>query len=248
MESIDDYALSDYGCIRNEIHFDLTRFHALVGDPDVGKTTILRAILTGAELFIRFSPEALGAISRVIQNDSPIRFNDSRGHGLASVMHAISERNPDGFNTIQEGIRSIFPAFERFHLRVSEDPRWEKTVCFGAHLFGASAIIPSIGWGLGMLMICAFECLQFIEQPKTFLIECPENYLHPNLIPEMVEILRNLSAGTQVIITTHSPIVVDNMEPRQVSLVTRIGTHTTVRNLSSHALSGSSPSFLWLGG
>jgi predicted ATPase len=46
--------------------------------------------------------------------------------------------------------------------------------------------------------------------------------LHPARIAEVVRILRRISeSGTQVIIATHSPLLVNELQPGEVSVVTR---------------------------
>jgi hypothetical protein len=53
------------------------------------------------------------------------------------------------------------------------------------------------------------------------LVEEPENGLHPARIGEVVQIFRELSKTTQVLIATHNPLVVNELRPEEVSVVTR---------------------------
>jgi predicted ATPase len=56
------------------------------------------------------------------------------------------------------------------------------------------------------------------------LIEEPENGIHPKRLREVLTILRTLvgeQAATQIIMTTHSPYVIDLFEPDEVTLCQR---------------------------
>jgi hypothetical protein len=56
--------------------------------------------------------------------------------------------------------------------------------------------------------------------PKTILVEEPENGIHPKMLAEVVDLLRGLSVGKigphacQVIVTTHSPYLLDCIDPK----------------------------------
>lgn len=64
-----------------------------------------------------------------------------------------------------------------------------------------------------------------------FLIEEPETGLHPARIAEVVRVLRDISQRSQVVLATHSPLVVNELEGAEVSVVTRTverGTETVL--------------------
>ena len=52
-------------------------------------------------------------------------------------------------------------------------------------------------------------------------MEEPENGLHPARIAEVMRSLRETSKTSQVIIATHSPLVVNELEGDEVTVVTR---------------------------
>jgi predicted ATPase len=73
----------------------------------------------------------------------------------------------------------------------------------------------------GMLYYIAFSALQYLEPASILLVEEPENGLHPSRIKEVMAIIRELSTTTQVLIATHSPLVINEMQPEEVSVVWR---------------------------
>ncbi len=52
-------------------------------------------------------------------------------------------------------------------------------------------------------------------------IEEPENCLHPWVIRKFVDVAREQSRRTQIILTTHSPVLVSSLEPNELMMVER---------------------------
>lgn len=80
----------------------------------------------------------------------------------------------------------------------------------------------------GLLYYLAFFVLQYLETVSILLIEEPENGLHPSRIDDVIRVLRNLTEtkGLQVIMSTHSPLVINQLKPEEVSIVTRVDAET----------------------
>ena len=62
------------------------------------------------------------------------------------------------------------------------------------------------------------------------MIEEPENSIHPRLLETIVDLARK--APCQVIITTHSPYLLDHVKPEEVFVVEKPGLETTVKKLA----------------
>ena len=67
----------------------------------------------------------------------------------------------------------------------------------------------------GLLYYLAFAALPHLEPVSLILIEEPENGLHPARIAEVMRILREISKTTQVLIATHSPLVVNELQRKR---------------------------------
>jgi predicted ATPase len=78
----------------------------------------------------------------------------------------------------------------------------------------------------GLLYFLGFAALQYCGS-SLLLVEEPENGLHPSRIRDVMEILRKISESVQVVIATHSPLVINELKPNEVTVVTRdeSGTH-----------------------
>jgi predicted ATPase len=72
--------------------------------------------------------------------------------------------------------------------------------------------------------------------PSLLCIEEPENYLHPRLLEILVELLnqRQAEAGCpQIILTTHSPLLVDKLSIDELIVAGKIEGATTFARASS---------------
>lgn len=79
-----------------------------------------------------------------------------------------------------------------------------------------------------MLYFLAFAALPHLTPTPLVTIEEPENGLHPVRIAEVVQVLREISKTMQVVIATHSALLINELEGDEVSIVTRddAGTRT----------------------
>jgi len=68
----------------------------------------------------------------------------------------------------------------------------------------------------------AYLVLIYDPEPAPFIgIEEPENYLHPRLLPELVEECGLATNRTQLMMTTHSPFILNSLQPEQVRILHR---------------------------
>ncbi len=73
--------------------------------------------------------------------------------------------------------------------------------------------------------------LALLYQPTKAALICidePERYLHPQVLKPIVEIMREVSEKTQLIVTTHSTELVKWLQPSEVLMVDKIDTVTHI--------------------
>lgn len=173
---------------------------------------------------VRFDPDYLRAPAQLIPESQGISFADERGTGLASVFDAIVNRDPEAFARIQSQVRTLFPSVAKVGLINVSNSQKEIAISLAD-----GTRVGAEGMSEGLLYYLGFAALQYIEGARVFLVEEPENGLHPARIGEVMDTLREISKTSQVIIATHSPLVVNELEGHEVSVVTRdpaLGTRT----------------------
>ena len=89
-------------------------------------------------------------------------------------------------------------------------------------------LVPASQASDGTLLVLAYLSILYLPQPpRLLLIEEPENGIHPKRLRDILEILRSLvheQSHTQVVLTTHSPYVLDLFKPEEVTLCTKLDT------------------------
>jgi predicted ATPase len=166
---------------------------------------------------VRFDPDALGAPSGLIPETEPVGFLDDRGLGLAGVYFAIRNQGDDAFSAVTREAREHFPTLKGIRVKAvtSSEVVLEADLTSGAK-------VEAKRMSEGLLYYLAFAALRHLNLVSLLLVEEPENGLHPARIVEVMRILRSIAEqGTQVILATHSPLVINEMQPDEVSVVTR---------------------------
>jgi len=87
--------------------------------------------------------------------------------------------------------------------------------------------IPAALMSEGMLYFLAFLAVAHGDRSPVFLIEEPENGLHPARIAEVMTVLREVSEGAQVLMATHSPLVLNELRGDEVTVLWRDEEHGT---------------------
>ncbi len=192
---------------------DKTHVHVLSVIPAPMRRDL--SAIDGARL-VRFDPDLLKAPSALITENEMVRFFDDRGAGLPGVYDAIRNRGDDSYDRIAEKLRRLFPTVKNLKLKVTSPATKELEI----ELVDGQRI-PARFMSEGMLLFLAFEALAYLAPTSILLVEEPENGLHPARIADVMRVLREISDTSQVVIATHSPLVINELEGNEVTVLTR---------------------------
>jgi predicted ATPase len=189
--------------------------------PKGGLWTIASDIV-GARL-VRFDPDALREASSLLPQSRLIGFVDERGSGLPGVLQAVQGRYYDAFQTINEQVRKLFPTIK--YVQVVAITHSQLVV--ETELTNGTRV-PAAQVSEGLLYYLAFASIPYLAPAPILLVEEPENGLHPSRIATVIKMLREFGSksGTQIILATHSPLVVNELQPEEVTIVTRPSVET----------------------
>ena len=86
--------------------------------------------------------------------------------------------------------------------------------------------------------LCLLAILCHPDPPPLVCIEEPELGLHPDILPLIGELLKEASERCQLIVTTHSDVLVDSMtdRPEAVLIAEKLQSGTTLRRLDAQKL------------
>lgn len=142
-----------------------------------------------------------------------------QGDGLPGVIKRLLtslDRKP--LERFEAGLRRISKHVERVATRTLPDGREE--LWFSGGESGNS--FPAREASSGIVLVAGYLALLHGTPYQRFLIEEPENGVHPHAILTIVDVLREIvTSGKQVVMTTHSPALLDYMDPADVLVVTR---------------------------
>jgi len=165
---------------------------------------------------VHLDPKALRAPSPLLSSDQELWFNDESGAGLASIYQGLNSRDVDAFVALRDNLRRFFPSVKNLKVLVDR----QKNATLQVELKSGKEISAN-AMSEGMLYFLAFSALSCLDKRGPILIEEPENGLHPARIAEVVRILREVSKTTQVLLATHSPLVINELQGHEVSVITR---------------------------
>ena len=147
----------------------------------------------------------------------------SNGANLSSVLNGLGKQTST-LEEIERRLREFYPRVK--YLRTEVNANTIQTVM---HEEGMQTSIPTSRMSDGTLRyLCLLAILCQPEPPALICLEEPEAGLHPDIIPEVAKLLQEASQRTQLIVTTHSDILVDALsDTPEAIIVTERGENGT---------------------
>lgn len=171
---------------------------------------------------LRLDPDAMRKPTNLIAHGQPIEYT-ARGEGLAAVYDAFLSRRLDVFLEISKRFATLFPTARSIQLT---NPS-QTTKALGIELIDGRSV-GAVQLSEGMLYWLAFAALPYLQPTPLILIEEPENGLHPSRIGDVMQVLREVSNTSQIILATHHPLVINELQPDEVTLITRTPERGTI--------------------
>ena len=143
---------------------------------------------------------------------------DPYGRNLADRLYALYQSSPAVFDQIVCATQSVLGLPSKIEPRESDekDRFWfvqdEPGLKHSVHQMGASS---------GTLRVLALMTALFGEQGSNLIgIEEPENHVHPTALAAFAEYLLKARDRVQILVTTHSPLLLDHLnDPAAVCVV-----------------------------
>jgi len=189
----------------------------------------------------RSQPEA-GPAERLSRN----------GENLSNVIQYLKEQHPERLEAIFSVLRQRVPRLERVDAEPMPDGRLLlqlKDAPFEKPVLARFA-------SDGTLKLLAYLILLYDPNPPRFIgIEEPENFLHPRLLPELANECRKAAEHSQLLITSHSPFLLNAMRAEEVRVLyrdtqgfTQIVSACDIQGVPEFVKAGASLGHLWMEG
>jgi predicted ATPase len=174
------------------------------------------------------------------------------GDNLANVVQYLSEQHPDTLGHIYSLLRNRIPHLEKVYSEIMQDGHLLLQIKDAPFENPILARFASDGT---LKMLAYLVLLNDPMIPPFIGIEEPENFLHPRLLPGLAEECRASSEHGQLLITTHSPFILNSMRPDEVRILyrdekgyTRVERASEIRGVNEFVNAGASLGELWLEG
>ena len=177
----------------------------------------------GSAAFYRLRAEQIAAAA---YSDEPGASIDADGTNTAVTLAAMKLGNDEAFQRVEDAVRQLIPSVERVRIRPTTVRR---SGAFGDVVgsklyfdFRGAPGIPAHGASHGTLIVLALlTILHGSKRPNVILLDDFDHALHPRAQMELVRMIKGLLAldefkDVQVVATTHSPYVLDELEPSDV--------------------------------
>ncbi len=142
------------------------------------------------------------------------------GDNLAAFLYAMQHRSPAHYKKIVDTVRLVAPFFDRFHLDPLADNQNQTQLRW--YQRGSDRIFHAGQMSDGTLrFICLATVLLQPDPPATILLDEPELGLHPYALQLLGGMLVSTSHRTQLIVSTQSAALLNDVEPEDVIVVER---------------------------
>lgn len=155
---------------------------------------------------------------------------------LAAFLYRLKEGGAGSYyEAIRDAVRQVAPFFDDFVLR--PDPVAKDSIRLEWREKGSDFPFRAVHLSDGTLrFICLAAVLLQPTSPSTVLIDEPELGLHPYAITVLASLLKSASTKTQVIVSTQSVPLVNQLQPEDVLVVDRVQGQSTFRHLGNEEM------------
>lgn len=200
---------------------------------------------------------AAANLSKAAYSDAVTPRVEFDGSGLAPTLDYLRNEAPENFSNLQEMLRRIVPGVQQVGIRrarviVNRQRLIEvdgKSISYeeGQEIAGQEVVldmntgerIPAHAISEGtMLTLGLLTVLMNPKQPNLILLDDVEQGLHPKAQRELIAVFKEViqdNSNLQIIFSTHSPYIVDNLEASQIHVLSNANAGFTVsKRLDEH--------------
>jgi predicted ATPase len=142
------------------------------------------------------------------------------GGNLPAVILHLKKHRPKAYEQILVSLQKVLPDVEEL------DVTQARTLALSLQQGGQSWPVEDLSDGT--LQAISTLAAAFDPRISILVLEEPENNVHPWALRGFAEAFREASKTKQIILTTHSPILLDQLKPEEIWIVQRPGSVTKI--------------------
>lgn len=194
-------------------------------------------------VLLRFHAAALAEPSEVVEGEPRLSFD---GSGLPTVLAYLATTDPQRLHKIVEKVRQVVPAVEETRQtlrrwesnRIDEGKREPPTFRYQLDVkMKGAGWVPADLLSEGTLFAFGIHAVLHQRQPpRILLMDDIDRGLHPKAQQSLIQQIKQVAdaGGPQIVLSTHSPYILDELPPESVRVVRSDGGGTRVRALVDH--------------
>ena len=150
------------------------------------------------------------------------------GENLPAFLNTLQTQAPKQFAALNKALHQLIPSITRVETVVDKFGEVELSVIEGQTNMPARVVSEGTLRMLGLLALNGVE-----ELPALIGFEEPENGIQPRRVKDVANIILNQSEGTQLIITTHSPLLADQLPMNTLLVCSKKEGRTEIKALDA---------------
>jgi predicted ATPase len=150
---------------------------------------------------------------RIPQQLRPSDLPGEHGEYFVPYLYSLKESHPDLFESLEDTLKAAYPCFER--LSFPPVAAGMLTMTWKDKDFSTPLYMNQLSDGT-LHYLWLVSLLHSPDLPSVTMIDEPEVSLHPELLAQLVELFREASERTQLIIATQSDSLVRFLKPEEV--------------------------------
>lgn len=181
-----------------------------------------RVLLANMAFYPGFDVTRFSALRIKSAEIKPMTMLAQNGENLGTVLHEILTRYDylQAATNIREFLKAAYPAFKEIHCDTTFGTPAQVLVRVREKGMQRSMELWELSDGM-LRFLCLAAALLNPLPPPFVAVDEPESGLHPRLLPVVADMIKTASERTQVLVTTHSPDLLNCFAIDDVAVMSR---------------------------
>ncbi len=183
-----------------------------------------RVLLASMAFYPGFDVTRFSSLRTKAAEIKPVTLLIQNGENLGTVLHEMLTRYDyrSAASDLREFMKAAYPALEDIHCDTTYGSPAQ--VLVRAREKGMQRSMELWELSDGMLrFLCLSSALLNPVPPPLVTVDEPETGLHPKLLPVVADMIKTAAERTQVLVTTHSPDLLNRFDLADIAVMSRIG-------------------------
>jgi predicted ATPase len=183
-----------------------------------------RVLLANMAFYPGFDVTRFSSLRTKAAEIKPLTLLSMNGENLGTVLHEILTRYDyrPAASDLREFMKAAYPAVEDIHCDTTYGTPAQVLVRVREIKMRRSMELWELSDGM-LRFLCLTSALLNPVPPPLVVVDEPEAGLHPKLMPVIADMIKTAAERTQVLVTTHSPDLLNRFGIDDIAVMSRIG-------------------------